>query len=66
MERGGAAIVVADGELTAERLRREVDALSGDPARLAAMAEASARLARPDAAAAIAREVVAAARGSGA
>ncbi len=65
MERAGAAIVVADAELTAERLRREVDALLGDASRLAAMAAASRALARPDAAAAIAREVVAAAGGSG-
>jgi UDP-N-acetylglucosamine--N-acetylmuramyl-(pentapeptide) pyrophosphoryl-undecaprenol N-acetylglucosamine transferase len=64
MERGGAAVVVPDGELTPERLRREVDALLGDPSRLASMAAASRELARPDAAAAIAREVVAAARGS--
>ncbi len=61
MERAGAAIVVADADLTAERLRREVDALLGDPGRLAAMAAASRALARADAAAAIAREVVAAA-----
>jgi UDP-N-acetylglucosamine--N-acetylmuramyl-(pentapeptide) pyrophosphoryl-undecaprenol N-acetylglucosamine transferase len=61
MERGGAAIVVSDAELTAERLRREVDALFGDPARLAAMSAASAALARPDAAQAIAGEVLAAA-----
>jgi UDP-N-acetylglucosamine--N-acetylmuramyl-(pentapeptide) pyrophosphoryl-undecaprenol N-acetylglucosamine transferase len=61
MQRGGAAVVVADAELTADRLRREVDALLGDPATLARMAEASRRLARPDAAQAIAREVVAAA-----
>jgi UDP-N-acetylglucosamine--N-acetylmuramyl-(pentapeptide) pyrophosphoryl-undecaprenol N-acetylglucosamine transferase len=66
MERGGAAVVVPDAELTAERLRREVDALLGDPSRLAAMATASRALARPDAAEAIAREVVAAAGGSAA
>jgi UDP-N-acetylglucosamine--N-acetylmuramyl-(pentapeptide) pyrophosphoryl-undecaprenol N-acetylglucosamine transferase len=38
-----------------------VDELLGDPERLAAMVTASARLARPDAAAAIAGEVLAAA-----
>jgi UDP-N-acetylglucosamine--N-acetylmuramyl-(pentapeptide) pyrophosphoryl-undecaprenol N-acetylglucosamine transferase len=64
MERAGAAVVVRDDELTPERLRREVDALLGDPARLADMAAASRALARPDAAARIAGEVVAAARGS--
>lgn len=57
----GAAVVVPDGELTAERLRREVDALLGDRARLGAMAAASASLARPRAAADIAAEVLAAA-----
>ena len=61
MERAGAATVVADAELTPERLRAEVDALVHDDARRSAMATASARLARPDAASAIAREVLAAA-----
>ena len=58
MEEAGAATVLADGELDAGRLRAEVDALFGDPGRLAAMGRASAGLARPDAAAAIAAEVV--------
>jgi UDP-N-acetylglucosamine--N-acetylmuramyl-(pentapeptide) pyrophosphoryl-undecaprenol N-acetylglucosamine transferase len=62
MADGAAAVVVRDDELTAARLRSEVDALLGDRARLAAMAAASASLARPDAAQAIAREVLAAAR----
>ena len=57
----GAAVVVPDGELTAQRLDDEVGALLGDPARLAAMAQASRGLARPDAARDIAREVLAAA-----
>jgi UDP-N-acetylglucosamine--N-acetylmuramyl-(pentapeptide) pyrophosphoryl-undecaprenol N-acetylglucosamine transferase len=57
----GAAVVVGDGELTAQRLRTEVDALLADPARLHAMAQASAGLARPDAARDIAREVLEAA-----
>jgi UDP-N-acetylglucosamine--N-acetylmuramyl-(pentapeptide) pyrophosphoryl-undecaprenol N-acetylglucosamine transferase len=56
----GAAIVVADGELTAERLGAEVAALLADPARLATMAAASRALARPDAASDIAHEVLAA------
>ncbi|MBW3653447.1 MAG: undecaprenyldiphospho-muramoylpentapeptide beta-N-acetylglucosaminyltransferase [Actinobacteria bacterium] len=64
MEAAGAAVVVPDGELTAARLGAEVGALLGDPSRLAALASASAALARPDAAAEIARELVAAARGS--
>jgi UDP-N-acetylglucosamine--N-acetylmuramyl-(pentapeptide) pyrophosphoryl-undecaprenol N-acetylglucosamine transferase len=62
MERGGAAVVVSDGELTAERLGAEAGALLGDRDRLAAMAAASAALARPDAARAIADELVDAAR----
>jgi UDP-N-acetylglucosamine--N-acetylmuramyl-(pentapeptide) pyrophosphoryl-undecaprenol N-acetylglucosamine transferase len=57
----GAAVVVPDAELTAQRLGDEVGVLLNDPARLAAMAEASRALARPDAARDIAREVLAAA-----
>ena len=65
MERAGAAVVLPDAELTAERLRAEIDALVADVDRRAAMTAAAARLARPDAARAIAREVLAAAdRGS--
>jgi UDP-N-acetylglucosamine--N-acetylmuramyl-(pentapeptide) pyrophosphoryl-undecaprenol N-acetylglucosamine transferase len=55
--------VVRDEEVTPERLRAEVDAILLDPPRLAAMSEAACRLARPDAAAEIAGEVMAAARG---
>ncbi len=62
MRQAGAAVVVPDDELDAGRLRREVDALLADPARLAAMAAAAAALARPDAARAVAREVLAAVR----
>ncbi len=61
MERAGAAVVLPDAGLTAARLRSAVDGLVGDPQRLRAMAAASARLARPDAAAAIAGELLAAA-----
>jgi UDP-N-acetylglucosamine--N-acetylmuramyl-(pentapeptide) pyrophosphoryl-undecaprenol N-acetylglucosamine transferase len=61
MERAGAAVVLPDAELTPERLRAEVDALAGDPPRLAAMREASRALARPGAAREIAAEVLAAA-----
>jgi UDP-N-acetylglucosamine--N-acetylmuramyl-(pentapeptide) pyrophosphoryl-undecaprenol N-acetylglucosamine transferase len=61
METGGAAIVIADAELTAARLRAEVDGLLDDPARLQAMGRASAALARPDAAQRIAAELLAAA-----
>jgi UDP-N-acetylglucosamine--N-acetylmuramyl-(pentapeptide) pyrophosphoryl-undecaprenol N-acetylglucosamine transferase len=63
MEEAGAATVVPDSELTPARLRAEVDALVRDEPRRAATAAASRRLARPDAARAIAHEVLAAARG---
>ena len=61
MADAGAAVVLPDAELTPQRLRAQVDALLGDPARLAAMAESSARLARPNAAADVAAEVLRAA-----
>ena len=62
MERAGAAVVIPDAELTAERLAREVGELLGDPGRLRAMGRASAELARPDAARVIAGELIAAGR----
>jgi UDP-N-acetylglucosamine--N-acetylmuramyl-(pentapeptide) pyrophosphoryl-undecaprenol N-acetylglucosamine transferase len=61
-ERAGAATVIVDAELTASRLAQEVGGLLADRGRLAAMAKAPAQLARPDAAAMIAREVLAVAR----
>jgi UDP-N-acetylglucosamine--N-acetylmuramyl-(pentapeptide) pyrophosphoryl-undecaprenol N-acetylglucosamine transferase len=61
MERAGAAVVLPDAELTPDRLRSEVDALVHDSERRAAMAAASSRLARPEAARAVAREVLLAA-----
>jgi len=61
MERAGAAVVLADSELTPQRLRAEVDGLLAEPERLAAMGRASAALARPDAAQRIAAELLAAA-----
>jgi UDP-N-acetylglucosamine--N-acetylmuramyl-(pentapeptide) pyrophosphoryl-undecaprenol N-acetylglucosamine transferase len=54
---GGAATILPDAEVSPERLAREVAALLADPSRLAAMARASAALARPDAAAEIAGEL---------
>jgi UDP-N-acetylglucosamine--N-acetylmuramyl-(pentapeptide) pyrophosphoryl-undecaprenol N-acetylglucosamine transferase len=63
MEQGGAAVVIPDEALTPQDLRAAVDAIALDPARRQAMGEASARLARPDAARAVAREVLAAASG---
>jgi UDP-N-acetylglucosamine--N-acetylmuramyl-(pentapeptide) pyrophosphoryl-undecaprenol N-acetylglucosamine transferase len=50
MADAGAAIVVPDADLDADRLRREVEALVADPGRLAAMADAARSLAMPDAA----------------
>jgi UDP-N-acetylglucosamine--N-acetylmuramyl-(pentapeptide) pyrophosphoryl-undecaprenol N-acetylglucosamine transferase len=64
MERAGAAIVIPDSELTAPRLAQEVGTLLADRTRLAAMANASATLARPDAAHEIASEVLQAAGSS--
>jgi UDP-N-acetylglucosamine--N-acetylmuramyl-(pentapeptide) pyrophosphoryl-undecaprenol N-acetylglucosamine transferase len=61
MERAGAAVLVPDADLTAARLAHEVGELLHDRARLAAMAHASAALARPDAAREIANELLAAA-----
>jgi UDP-N-acetylglucosamine--N-acetylmuramyl-(pentapeptide) pyrophosphoryl-undecaprenol N-acetylglucosamine transferase len=63
MADAGAAVVIVDHELTAAGLRETVSGLLNDPARLRAMAEVSAGLARPDAARAIADEVRAAAAG---
>ena len=62
MERAGAAVVIPDAELTPARLAHEVGSLLADPSRLAAMARASASLARPRAATDIAHELLAAAR----
>jgi UDP-N-acetylglucosamine--N-acetylmuramyl-(pentapeptide) pyrophosphoryl-undecaprenol N-acetylglucosamine transferase len=62
MRRAGAAVVLPDAQLSAERLAREVGELLGDPGKLRAMGRASAGLARPDAAQAIAGELIAAAR----
>ena len=65
MADAGAAVVLADVALTGPRLARTVAELLGDRARLAAMGRASAALARPDAASAVAREVLAAAARGG-
>ena len=61
MARAGAATVLPDEQLTPPRLRAEVDTLVEDEPRWHAMAAASRRLARPDAARAVAREVLRAA-----
>jgi UDP-N-acetylglucosamine--N-acetylmuramyl-(pentapeptide) pyrophosphoryl-undecaprenol N-acetylglucosamine transferase len=64
MTGGGAAVVIDDRELTAQRLRAEVDAILLDQPRLAAMSAAASALARPDAARDIAAEILAATRQS--
>jgi undecaprenyldiphospho-muramoylpentapeptide beta-N-acetylglucosaminyltransferase len=50
MVAAGASVLVPDAELDGPRLVEEVDALLGDPARLAEMSTAARRAARPDAA----------------
>jgi UDP-N-acetylglucosamine--N-acetylmuramyl-(pentapeptide) pyrophosphoryl-undecaprenol N-acetylglucosamine transferase len=62
MADAGAAVVVGDAELTAERLRAETARLLDDPERLRAMGAAALAVARPGAARDIAAEVLAAAR----
>jgi UDP-N-acetylglucosamine--N-acetylmuramyl-(pentapeptide) pyrophosphoryl-undecaprenol N-acetylglucosamine transferase len=62
MRAGGAAVVIPDAELTADRLQAEVGAVLGDEDRLGRMAAAARRLAKPDAARRIADEVLEAAR----
>ncbi len=59
MTDAGAAVVLEDSELDAERLHSLCDELLGDEARLESMASASASLARPDAAERVAAEVLA-------
>jgi UDP-N-acetylglucosamine--N-acetylmuramyl-(pentapeptide) pyrophosphoryl-undecaprenol N-acetylglucosamine transferase len=61
MSEAGAAIVIDDVELSASRLAREVAELLANQPRLSAMANASRGLARPDAAADIAAELLQAA-----
>jgi len=61
MADAGAAVVIPDQALSGERLSAEVAALLGDPPRLAAMAVASAALARPQAAREVAGELLQAA-----
>ena len=61
MARAGAATVIPDDELEPERLRDAVSDLLADDGRLEQMAAASRSLAKPDAAARVADEVLAAA-----
>lgn len=57
MERGGAALVVDDADLSGDVLRRLVEDLLAAPERLGAMAAASAALGRPDAAQRVVAEI---------
>ncbi len=61
MSEAGAAVVIPDAELTAARLGGEVATLLADERRLREMAVAARALARPDAAARVARELLRAA-----
>jgi UDP-N-acetylglucosamine--N-acetylmuramyl-(pentapeptide) pyrophosphoryl-undecaprenol N-acetylglucosamine transferase len=61
MADGGAAIVIPDRELTPERLSAAIAELLGDEDRLREMSIVARRLAKPDAAERIAREVLGAA-----
>jgi len=61
MSDAGAAITIPDAELSGARLAEEVAGLLADRARLIEMASASRRLARPDAAREVARELLEAA-----
>jgi UDP-N-acetylmuramate--alanine ligase len=63
MADAGAATVIADQELEPDRLRSVVEELFADRTRLDEMARASGQLARPDAAARVADEVMIAAGG---
>ncbi len=62
MTEAGAAIAIADRDLSAERLAGEVAGLLAERSRLAAMAAAASGVARPDAALAVARELLEASR----
>jgi UDP-N-acetylglucosamine--N-acetylmuramyl-(pentapeptide) pyrophosphoryl-undecaprenol N-acetylglucosamine transferase len=63
MADGGAAVVVRDAELTPERLSAEIAELLSDEDRLREMSLAARRLAKPDAAEHIAREILRARNG---
>jgi UDP-N-acetylglucosamine--N-acetylmuramyl-(pentapeptide) pyrophosphoryl-undecaprenol N-acetylglucosamine transferase len=62
MRAAGAASVIPDAELSAERLQAEVGGAIENPGRLEAMASAARTLAKPDAARRIADQVLEAAK----
>ena len=57
LEKAGAAVHLPESSLTGDALWREVTALAGDGARLAASREAALAIARPDASQRIAEEL---------
>ena len=62
MEQAGAAVVIPDAKLSGQRLGSEVSAMLADRGRMEAMGAASRGLARPQAAAEVAGELMAAGR----
>ena len=58
LEQAGAAVVITDSELNPQLLRQTVDELMGDESRLGVMSSAAREWARPDAADAIADEIL--------
>lgn len=58
VERAGGAVCVPQAEATAERLGAEIAALARDPSRRARMARAAGELGRPDAARAVALDLI--------
>jgi D-serine deaminase-like pyridoxal phosphate-dependent protein len=58
LARAGAAVCVLAKDATAERLAAEVSKLAGDPSALADMAERARALGRPEAATAIAKDLL--------
>ncbi len=61
MADAGAAVIISDSELSPSRLAQEVGRLLADPGRLASMGGAASQIAKPQAAAKIASEVLKAA-----
>jgi UDP-N-acetylglucosamine--N-acetylmuramyl-(pentapeptide) pyrophosphoryl-undecaprenol N-acetylglucosamine transferase len=59
MEKAGAATLIPDAELDGPRLAREVGGLLAAPQRMAEMSNAAHAVAKPDAARAVARELLA-------
>jgi len=59
LARAGAALTLASDDAAPERLAAEIDRLASEPGRLPAMADAARALGRPQAAEAIARDLLA-------